>query len=316
MHPATQYYDERKAITSTALLQVRGVEGVAWAEPLFTGGGSAVLPDGTFASVQIIGFDRASKIGLPRYFASGKPSLLDPPDTILWDDGGSPIYKKVQPGQVLEINDRRAKVVGLVSAPRRFSSSAVIYTTYERALQYSPGERNRLSFVVVKVKPGLSPADVAARIHQQTGLGAFSANDFYWSTVKFYLKNTGIPINFGATLLLGVIVGIAIAGQTFYAFTVENTRHFGALKAMGTTNKTLILMVLLQAGLVGMIGWGLGAGAASLFGWNLNSRSTIGFLMTPDLLIFSFVNMLVTVLIAAVMSIRRVLRIEPAIVFR
>lgn len=316
MHPATRYYDERKPITTTSLNRVRGVEGVAWAEPLFTGGGSALLPDGSFANLQIIGFERVSKIGLPARFEYGDPSLIDPPETVFWDNGGSPIYKKIKQGAVLQINDRRAKVVGVVSAPRRFSSSAVIYTTYERALQYSPGERNRLSFIVAKAKPGYSPRELAASIKQQTGLGAFAADDFRWSTIFFYLKNTGLPINFGLTLLLGIIVGVAIAGQTFYSFTIENTRHFGALKAMGTTNNTLVAMVLLQAILVGLIGWGLGAGAAAVFGWNINPRSSIAFLMTPQLLGFSFLIMLFTVLLAAVISIRRVLRVEPAIVFR
>ena len=316
MHPATQYYDERRAITSTAVNRVRGVEGVEWAEPLFTGGGSATLPDGSFANVQIVGVDRVSKLGLPRLFVSGKPDMIEQADTIFWDDGGIALYKKIKPNDVLEINDHRAKVVGQVSAPRRFSSAAVIYTTYERALQYSPGERNMLSFVLVKVKPGFDHKTVASHIAQQTGLGAHTGNDFYWSTVAFYLKNSAIPINFGVTVLLGIIVGIAIAGQTFYSFTAENIRHFGSLKAMGTSNGTLIRMVLLQALLVGLIGWGLGAGAAAVFGWNLNSRSAIAFLMTPHLMIFSFVNMLVTVLIAAVISIRRVLNVEPAIVFR
>jgi putative ABC transport system permease protein len=59
----------------------------------------------------------------------------------------------------------------------------------------------------------------------------------------------------------------AIAGQTFYSFTLENLRQFGALKAMGTPNGTLLRMILLQAILVGVIGYGLGVGLACLSGW-------------------------------------------------
>ena len=47
------------------------------------------------------------------------------------------------------------------------------------------------------------------------------------------MKYTGIPINFGIAVVLGFIVGTAIAGQTFYNFTLDNLRQFGALKAMG-----------------------------------------------------------------------------------
>ena len=45
------------------------------------------------------------------------------------------------------------------------------------------------------------------------------------------------------------------AGQTFYQFTLENLRHFGALKAMGAGNWALLKMILLQALLVGSIGY-------------------------------------------------------------
>jgi putative ABC transport system permease protein len=316
MHPATQFYDERKPLPSTAIDRVRGVDGVEWAEPLYVGGGSAMLPGGRFANVFIFGVDRNSKIALPRRFESGKPEMIEQPDAVFWDNVGLAYYKSVKPGDRLQINDRTARVVGLISAPRRFAGGAAIYTTYERALQYSPGERNRLSFVVAKVKPGEDPDEVAERIRATTGLGAHSTKQFYRMTMQFVLKNTGMPINFGITVLLGLIVGVAIAGQTFYSFTVENVKHFGTLKAMGVSDRTLNRMVLLQAGLVGVVGWGLGAGAAAVFGANITDRSSIAFLMTPHLLAISFGFMILTMFFASFISIRRVKRIEPAIVFR
>ena len=65
---------------------------------------------------------------------------------------------------------------------------------------------------------------------------------------------------------MGFIVGTAIAGQTFYLFTLENLKQFGALKAMGVSNCRLMRMILLQARVVGVIGYGLGVGLAALFG--------------------------------------------------
>lgn len=316
MNPATRYFDDRKAIEDTALQRVRGVDGVEWAQRLYIGSGSARLPDGTYTGVQIVGVERVSKIGLPQTFEKGSPELLEQPDAIFWDHLNTAIYKKIVPGDVLEINDHRARVVGLANGPRTFQSNPTVYTTYERATQYSPGERRRLTFVIVHVKQGHSPKDVAARIALVTGLGAKTSDEFFWSTIGFYMKNTGIPINFGVTVLLGLIVGIAIAGQTFFTFTTENAKHFGALKAMGLTNGKLIKMVLLQAALVGLIGWGVGVGLATLFGLNITSRSVIAFLLTPQLLAASFVMNFVTVVLAALISIRNVLRIEPAIVFR
>ena len=79
------------------------------------------------------------------------------------------------------------------------------------------------------------------------------------------LGSTGIPVNFGITIALGFIVGVAVAGQTFYLFTLENLKHFGSLKAMGVNNRRLIGMILLQALSVGGIGFGLGIGLTALF---------------------------------------------------
>ncbi|HYG75015.1 MAG TPA: ABC transporter permease [Planctomycetota bacterium] len=316
MHPATRHYEERKPIEDTAALRVRGIDGVDWAERLYVGNGSAQLPDGTYAALQIVGVERRSKVGLPMPLDIGNSDDIDESDAVFWDNVGIATYAKVKAGDVLQINDRRARVVGEVTAPRTFTSNPTVYTVYERALEYSPGERNRLTFVLVHVKPGYDVQKVAAAIREKTGLGAKTADEFFWSTVWFFIKSTGITINFGITVMLGLIVGIAIAGQTFYTFTVENTKHFGALKAMGASNGTLIKMVLLQAFLVGLIGWGLGAGLASLFGMRITSRSLVAFLLTPHLLTLSFGIMIITVLLAALVSIYRVLRIEPAIVFR
>ena len=85
-------------------------------------------------------------------------------------------------------------------------------------------------------------------------------------TIGWVLKNTGIGINFGTTILLGFVVGMAIAGQTFYLFTVENLRHFGALKAMGASTARLARMILSQAFTVGITGYGVGVGLATAFG--------------------------------------------------
>src|SRR5437868_1991448 len=120
MHPATQYYEERKAIEDTALDRVRGVDGVDWAEHMFVGVGTAKLPDGTYAGCQIIGVDRITKLGLPRVDL-GAPEAIEEPDAVLWDNLAINLYLKVKPGDVLEINDHRAVVRGLAAGPKTFA---------------------------------------------------------------------------------------------------------------------------------------------------------------------------------------------------
>jgi putative ABC transport system permease protein len=169
--------------------------------------------------------------------------------------------------------------------------------------------------VLVKAKPGEDIAQLVQRIRDNTGLAAYTQDEFKTLTVNYFLKNTGIPINFGISVLLGFIVGAAIAGQTFYNFTLENLRQFGVLKAMGTSNWVLLRMILLQAVLVGSIGYGMGVGLTALFGYAM--RNTIlAFKFPWQLLVFSATGVTLIVAFAALISIRKVIKLEPAVVFK
>src|SRR4051812_10840978 len=159
MHPAATHFDARRPIEDTALQRVQGIEGVEWAQRLYVGGGTAQLPEGTFTPVQIVGVDRQSKLGLPENTDAAAVEL-EQPDTVLWDAAGVAAYEHIKKGDVLQINDRRARVAGLVHGMRTFSGMPSIYTLYDRALQYSPGERKRLTFVLTHVRADYNPRAV------------------------------------------------------------------------------------------------------------------------------------------------------------
>jgi putative ABC transport system permease protein len=221
----------------------------------------------------------------------------------------------LQIGDTLEINDKRAVVVGICRVSRTFQSQPVIYTTYSRAVTFAPRERKLLSFVLVKSKAGEDLKALCRRIREQTGLAAYTSQQFKDLTYNYFMKNTGIPINFGIAVGLGFLIGTAIAGQTFYNFTLENIRYFGTLKAMGATNWILLRMILLQAVTVGVIGYGLGVGGASLFGYVMGGTE-LAFRLTKDLLYVSAGAITLIIIFSALISIRKVMKLEPAIVFK
>jgi putative ABC transport system permease protein len=156
-----------------------------------------------------------------------------------------------------------------------------------------------------------------SRLHGvRHGLQALTRAQFMEKTIRHFLAKTGIPVNFAITVFLGFLVGTAIAGQTFYLFTVENIRQFGALKAMGTSNWTILMMVLAQALQVGVIGYGLGVGLAAFFGWSTRGLTKLAFFMPWQVLALTAAAVFFIVLLASLLSIRRVLVVDPAIVFR
>jgi putative ABC transport system permease protein len=239
------------------------------------------------------------------------------------------LRKLVQSAPELEMNDRRAIIVGVCEATRTFQSNPVVYTLYSRAKQYVPMERKILSFILAQTDtlPGLDdseekipPQEVAELIQQQTGLGARTSENFMFRTIRYYLLYTGIPINFGITVFLGFLVGTAIAGQTFYNFTIENLRQFGALKAMGASNIRIIVMILLQAAVAGVLGYGIGVGLSTLFGWKTlgwrGQPTELAFFTPWQLLPTTAAAIILICVLASLLSVQRVIRLEPAIVFR
>jgi putative ABC transport system permease protein len=135
--------------------------------------------------------------------------------------------------------------------------------------------------------------------------------------VEHYLTRTGIPVNFGITVALGFIVGAAVAAQTFYIFVLENLRQFGALKAIGVTDRQILGMVLLQATVVAAIGYALGIGLCALFFESTNDLTALrGFVLHWQVVAGTAAAVLAIMVLSSIASIRRVFVLDPAVVFR
>jgi len=320
MDPEVQNTDEILPLSETDVFRVRGVPGVSWAVRYYKGLARAKVSDGRFRQVMLMGLDETTMVGAPVEMLQGSLADLSRPDGVIVDKAGFEyLWPGVEPrlGDTLEMNDRRAVIVGVCKAGAPFQTFPLVFTRYTRALEYAPPERNRLSFVLAKPEDGRDVDEVCAAITKQTKLLALSRNQFFWRTIGYYLKSTGIPVNFGITIALGFIVGTAIAGQTFYLFTLENLRQFGALKAMGLANGRLVLMILLQAAIVGGVGFGLGMGVtAFFFEATKNVTHLAGFYLPWQVVLGSAAAVTMIVVLASLVSIRRVLVLEPAIVFR
>lgn len=243
-------------------------------------------------------------------------------DAVIIDEAGYNYLWPNEPfttGKVFELNDHRAVVVGVCKASPTFQTFPIMYARYSQAINYAPKERKVMSFVLAQNDPAVPLPEVCRRIEEQTGLQALHRDDFFWMTINYYMRRTGIPINFGITVALGFVVGAAIAGQTFYLFTVENLKQFGALKAMGVSNGRLVTMILMQAFIVGLLGYGLGIGMAVGVGKIMGLAAKgipPAFFMPWQVLIGVGVGVMAIAMVASLVSIRRVVVLEPAIVFK
>jgi putative ABC transport system permease protein len=320
MDPQTEYWEQTKALKDTDLTRVRGVQGVKWAVKLFKGNPIARTREGRFASSFLIGIDDATLAGAPREVLLGSWERLREPDSVIIDQAGYVLLFPDQPlelGRTLEMNDHRVTIVGISDVPAPFVSLPVMHTRYSEAINFLGRERTQLSFILARPDAGVSPSELTSRIHAKTGLRARTTAEFMWDCVKYYLAHTGIPVNFGITIAVALIVGAVVAGQTFYLFTIENLKQFGALKAIGITNVRLVGMILLQAFTAGALGFSLGTGmAATFFEIFMHKLATRGIVLMWQCVGLTGACILFVVIVASMLSIRRVLVLEPAAVFR
>jgi putative ABC transport system permease protein len=322
MDPSVQFVDDIKPLSDNDVYRVRGVPGVAWAVRLYKGQARTQFREGNFKQFILIGLDDATLVGAPGEMLMGSIDDLRRPDAVIMDVNGWRYLWPDEPfhlGKEFEMNDHRAVVVGVCKASPTFQTFPIAYTRYTQAVNFVPPERRVLTFVLAKAVEGTPPAEVSRRIREQTGLQALSQSEFSWKTISYYMARTGIPVNFGITVTLGFIIGAAIAGQTFYLFTLENLKQFGALKAMGLGNWRIVGMVFVQGAVVGAIGYGVGLGMAAAFEqfleWKVKTVPP-AFFMAWQIPVGVAAAVALIMATTATLSLRRVLKLEPAIVFR
>jgi putative ABC transport system permease protein len=314
--PDTPWIAEFRALPDQKLARVRSVAGVAWAEPFFNGIAVCELASGTFKRVQIIGISRSTLAGGPPEMIEGRIEDLWIPDAIVVERKSLERLGGAKVGDVLKINDRRAVIVGVCKAKLGFEGNAVIYTTFDNATRFTPTGRERISYVLVKVKDGIPVQTVKEAIKALGDVDAFTSDEFRLKTKAFIVVATGIGINFAVTIVLGLVVGLLLSASIFYQFTVENLRYFAVLKAMGARTPTLTGMILIQAIVVGVIGFGIGGGVAGMFAMVLNkAESELQAEFPWWLYVGSFVATIITIMLASLISVRRVVGVSPGQVF-
>ena len=319
--PLVEQPGEILPLLHTDLARVRSIEGVKWAVPLFFTITQARMEEGTFKSIQLMGLDTATLIGAPSQMIAGHLEDIWQDRAVIIDEVGVHHFSlgRAQPigvGDRFEINDHEVYVVGICRVDPSFFGYPYVYTTYDRAVQITPPKRKNLAFVLAAPEMQTEITKVAQAIEKETGLKAYTQDQFFWSTINWVFKNTGIPFSFSITIIMGFLVGIAVSGQTFYSFILENLKHLGALKAMGASTGLLCRMLILQAFLVGFIGYGIGIGVTSIFGHLSVATKSFPFFMPYEILIIPLVAVVAICLFSALLGIKRIRKLDAVEVFR
>lgn len=317
MDPAVKTVANTIPLPDYVLDAVRSMPGVRYAVPLYSSGALVKLSSGAYQPVSVLGLDDTSLFGRPELEQGNIRDIYAENGFIVVNDSEYQKLDSPKIGAEFEVNDHRGVIVGIakVSSGGLFGLPT-LYTTYSRAVQYIPSTRYTSSYILLQLKNARAMASVREEVAKM-GYLALSKQEFIRRIRDFYTYQTGVGTNILLMTVMSFIVGLAISGQTFYSFTLENLEKFGALKAMGAKSRELVSMILFQATFTALTGYGLGVGLCALLIF-------IAQHLLPDYAsLITFANLglafAMVVLIAAVssyISIRTVLRIEPFDIFR
>jgi putative ABC transport system permease protein len=337
MDPAVESAEQTTNMPNSALDRVRSVEGVLSALPLALSTAEARFPNGRFQPFQLICADDATLFGVPALKNGASPTVLHAPDAVIVDPGGTdgkletPILKvdqwpygephlnaptrELTVGDEMLINDHRVVVRARSDALPRYPPRPLLYTTFSNCSRILLPERHLLTFVLATAAPGVSARELATRIHARSGLKARSSGDFKADTVRWFLINSEDVGDIAAMLSLAMSVGFGVTGVMLYMFTTESLKQYAVLKAMGATSERLLAMILVQAGLCALIGTGLGLGLCGIIGQIAITEADYPFRMMWFTPVAAVVMVLLVSVVAAAISARPVLKLEPGVVF-
>lgn len=306
-------FDER------AFYKVKSVPGVAHAERVLMNFAQFKLADGGDLGVQVVGIETSPDrrpLLAPWNVVAGDPRRLAEPGAIAVDLTEYPKLKIDRIGHLAEVSGVRTEVVTLTSGIRSFTTSPIVFADLRTARSYLQGlGEEPVTYVLVRVADGQSVADVVARINALPHMAAYTRAEMSERTRSYWSSRTGVGAGFFTTAVLGIIVGFVVVGQILYSGTLQYIREYGTLKAMGARNSAVVRVILSQAMISAALGFAVGAPLAmgmraAMKGANLTVA------LTPELYAATAAITAVMCAFAALLSIVKVLRLDPASVFK
>lgn len=310
------YVEQGVAFSERKLNQVRAVPGVADAQKIIAHWTQWKRHDGGQESVQIVGINVDDSLERPWNLVEGRVEDLKSPDAVIVDE----LYKQklgvTRVGEVFEIGGYRARVVGFTRGIRSFTTSPYVFTSFKNAQDYTGLREDQTLFILVKVAPEANVQQVRrALLDRVTEVDVLTSAEFSRMTTFYWMFTTGAGVAVLMAAALGLVVGFVVVAQTIYATTIDHIREYGTLKAMGAPNRYVYKVIMQQAAISAVIGYVLGM-IVSVFVVRASQQGGAAILMPMPMAVGMFFLTLTMCIGAGLVSINKVTRIDPAMVFK
>ncbi|MBX3692889.1 ABC transporter permease [Dokdonella sp.] len=301
--------DERRRFQALA------VPGVVAVDPLMMQFGFWKKPDGGNESVALVGIDLHSRRGGPWNLVEGRIEDLQQQDAVIIDRLYASKLGVERIGDSVEINARRARVVGFTSGLRTFTQSPYVFMTHRNAVHYSGFRADQTTYLLVTLEPGADAEAVRRAIRERlVTVDVWHSAAFARQAQKYWLITTGAGSALLLSALLGLVVGVVIVGQTLYATTVDRLPEYATLRAIGAPAAYLNRVILKQAAISALLGFGIGTLAVYAL-VAATASSNVAVIMPAWLVLVLALLTILMCAFGALISVRRLVRIDPTSVF-
>lgn len=308
-------FDFPRLLGRQVLEKTRAAPGIAWAYPMLIVFAQWQFEDGRTQTVQVVGYDATQRVGGPWAMDFGTPEDLKDTGFVSVDTVSNRKLRDATTGTVGEINGIRVEVCAVTSGIRSFQGNPIVFTNMETARAIGRLGSDEIHYVVAGLASGVLPQDVLPQLRSLDYVEAYSKPEFGLMAQRYWLESTGAGTALAFAALMGLIVGVVVAGQVLYTSTIEHLKEWGTLKAIGATNGQVTTAIILQA-----VSWALPAHvvAGGLLWIAMQLIEGKGIHPSVDLRTYLFAGVLTVCVcvLASMLSVMRVMKVEPADVFK
>jgi putative ABC transport system permease protein len=312
--PGTTLLQPGPLLDDSVLARARTTKGVAVAEPLIFGGATIKKPNGGTEPVTLVGTALPASLGGPWSVVAGTADAIAATDTVIFEDSEREKFGNIDIGSLRELNGRQVRVGGFTWGLVPFGP-AYAFAEINLARDLVRVPTNKMNFVLVKVRPGENIEEVRSALALRVPEHRVVLRTEYQKSIVSTLLREQLGASFATSTSFGLIIGFVIVALSMFSSVIDNLREFGTLKAIGCGNLDLSLLLFAQAAIYALLG--------SLIGLALVSQMTEG-IRSPKLVPLVPVALMAGVaplmlgicLVASLLGLSRIRKLEPGMVFR
>jgi putative ABC transport system permease protein len=313
--PSTESTDATDSIPASKVGAAAGTPGVLWAAPLVQALGQVTRPDGVRELVKVLGVEPPRYAGLPRALAPGTtPASLRASGRILLNWNDRPTFASAEPGDRIEIDGKAAVVGGFFQGMDPHSPYYYVFANIDDARALTGYPQDRITYVAVGAAPGQRIRDLQARLQARIpNVLVKTRAELSDMEERFFLVRSPVGLVFGMGSVVAAFIGAAIVAVTLYSSAIDRARDYGTLKAIGARRNDLLQLLLVQAWIFAAAGYLVGMSAFFIVRHHFPGLPMVA----PPRIVFGVAAAAFTsCTLASLAAIRRVLQLDPALVFR